>query len=244
MTKKEKMAFVAAAVYMAIMMLGMYTMKHIYGIEYSQPQMVTILVYFMPFSMASALFFYYKYFRGMALNRPRINLWIVEFFIAAIILAFLQIHYGDYAGKDMTLVWTIVATTFMVGIGEEMLFRGIIFNAFKEKRGAYPAILMSAVIFGLLHITNILGGESVPEAMIQSASAGMSGIFFAWVFFKTKNVIPTMIYHWVWDMFLIMGLYVHVDQTSHLLMFQNLFEMSAALVILVTIMRTLVKNKE
>ncbi|KRN88826.1 CPBP family intramembrane glutamic endopeptidase [Ligilactobacillus ceti] len=244
MSKKEKAALWAALVYMGIMMIGMYVMKHHFQINYDQPQMVSVLVYFMPFSAGSALIFYYKFFRGTAFKKLKLNFWIIEFFIAAIILAALQIYFGNYQGKDMSLVWTIVGTTFMVGIGEEMLFRGIIFNAFKEKHGVYAAVLISAVIFGALHITNILGGESLSKAIFQCCSAALTGIVFAWVYYKTENLIPTMLYHWVWDMFLILGLYVHVDQTASILMFQNIFSIIASIVLLFICIKKIIQAKK
>ncbi len=244
LTKKEKMALIATGIYMAIMMVGMYVMKHIVDIDYSKPQMVTVLVYFMPLSMGAALLFYYKFFRGTAFSKPKINLWIIELLLAAAALAFLQIYFGNYQGKDMTLVWTIVGTTFMVGIGEEMLFRGIIFNAFKESRGIYPAILISASIFGFLHITNLLGGATFAFTLKQMISAGITGGVFAWVFYKTKNIIPTMLFHWVWDMFIIMGLYVPVKQTEMLLMGQNIFEMVAGIVLIVICIRGIRKIRK
>lgn len=244
LTKKEQLALLAVGVYMIIMMVGMYTMKHIYHIDYSKPQMVLVLVYFMPFSMLSALIFYYKFFRGTAFKKIKINPWIIEFFIAGLILACLQMYFGNYQDKDMMLIWTIIATTFMVGIGEEMLFRGIVFNAFREKRGVYMAILISASIFGVLHITNLLGGASLWHTLAQVFSAGISGIVFAWVFYKTQNIIPTMMYHWVWDMFLILGLYIPVSQTQYVLMIQNIFEQVAGIVLIVVCIRVIRSAKK
>ncbi len=244
MTKREKVALIATAVYMLIMTTGMIVLKNVYHLDYGTPQMVEVLIYFTFVAVTSSLIFYFIFFKGTAFKKVKFNLWILEFAIAALILAFLQIYFGNYKGKDMSLVWQIVATTFMVGIGEEMLFRGIIFNGFKEKRGVYPAILISAAIFGFLHITNIAGGAPIGATLKQMGSAGISGILFAWVFYKTKNIVPTMMYHWVWDMFLILGLYIPVSQTSILLTVQNIFTMVSSFTLLIIIIINIVKSKK
>ncbi len=216
-TKREKIAIAATGVYMGIMVVGMYVMKHVYHIDYGKPEMVTVLVYFMPFSAGSALLFYHRFFRGMAFNRIKLNPWIIWYMGVATVAVVLQVFLGKFVGGNMNLVWTIVVCTLMVGIGEEMLFRGIIFNAFKETRGVYPAVLLSATIFGFLHVTNLLGGAQIGSTLMQMVSAGVSGIVEAWIFYKTNNVLPTILYHWMWDGLLLIGMVVPVQQVTWIL---------------------------
>ncbi|PIE31367.1 MAG: hypothetical protein CSA55_05890 [Ilumatobacter coccineus] len=239
MSRKEKLALIAVVVYMAIMMSGMYVMHHVKGLTYGKPEMMTVLVYFQIAATISALVFYMLFFRGQAFRKPRMNLFLVEFFVAAIVLVVLQITLGKYGDADMSLIWTIVGTTIMVGIGEEMIFRGILMGAVREKRGAYVAVLWSAGVFGFLHSTNILGGQAVGPTLAQVLSAGLSGVLYAWVVIKVRNVIPTMVYHAVWDMFILLGLVVTVSQAEIVLQFQSLFEIVASVVILVMIIRHL-----
>ncbi len=120
-----------------------------------------------------------------------------------------------------------------------MLFRGLIFTAFREKRGVYVAVLISASIFGFMHITNLLGGAKIGATLIQMLSAGVSGIICAWVFYKTQNIIPAMIFHWIWDMFLLLGMYVPVKQTQILQLGQNLFEQIAGVVLILICIRAI-----
>ncbi len=42
----------------------------------------------------------------------------------------------------------------VVGVGEEMVFRGVLFRWIDEKWGFVPALVVSALVFGLVHITN------------------------------------------------------------------------------------------
>ncbi len=160
------------------------------------------------------------------------------------VVAFLQFYLGDYSGKDMGLVWAIIGSTFMVGIGEEMLFRGLIFTAFREKRGLYAGVLISASVFGFLHCTNMFAGAELGATLMQMVSAGISGVVSAWIFYKTENVIPTMICHWFWDMCLLIGMYVPVSQAQNVGVVQNLFITIAGIVLIVICIRGIRKMKK
>ncbi len=200
-----------AGVYLVIMITGMFVMKHVFHITYGGYEMTPVLVYFVFAAVCSSIFFYLKYFRETAFKKARINVWIIEFLLVTAIVAGLYMYYGEFSGKNITIIASICITMLLAGIGEELVFRGIILNAFKEKRGVWVAILRSSAIFGFLHITNIFGGQSLSSTLFQVLSAGLSGVLCAWVYLKTNNVIPTMIYHWFYDLFAVLSLYVPIS---------------------------------
>ncbi len=239
LNKRKNMAILGAVIYLTIMTIGMYVMSHVSHYKYPDPHMMNILIYFVFFAVASSIVIYIIYFRGTGFKKIKFNLWIVEFLIFAVLVLLAQSLLGDYKNADMTLIWKIVATTIMVGIGEEMLFRGLIFTAFKEKYGVYIGILVSASIFGFLHITNIVGGAEVGATLFQMLSAGLSGIVAAWVFYKTRSLLPTIFYHGVWDMSGLLGSVVPVKVAEYLSLAQTLFETIAAVVIIVYVIRKL-----
>ncbi len=78
------MALLATLFYMVIMSAGMYTLKHIYNIDYGTPQMVTILNYFLSFAVGSCLIMYYLFFRGTAFKKPKFNWWLLEIAVAGL----------------------------------------------------------------------------------------------------------------------------------------------------------------
>ncbi len=239
MTKRQKMALVATVLYLTIMTIGMYVMSHESNYKYPDPQMMNILIYFVFFAVASSIVIYWLFFRGTAFKKMKFNLWILEFLIFAVVVVLAQIFLGNYKNADMHLIWIIVATTLMVGIGEEMLFRGLIFTAFKEKYGVYIGILVSAGIFGFLHGTNIVGGAAIGATLFQMLSAGLSGIVAAWVFYKTESLIPTIFYHAIWDMSELLGTVAPVKTVGILSSIQISFETVAAIVIIAYIIKKL-----
>ncbi|MBS9784115.1 CPBP family intramembrane metalloprotease [Candidatus Gracilibacteria bacterium] len=103
-----------------------------------------------------------------------------------------------FKGSDVAL------TTFLVGFSEELVYRGVVFSTFL-KDNKVKAILVSAVIFSLLHAVNILAGTDIIVIGAQLFMTFIAGLFFAFVRLKIENIIPIMLYHWAWDFVLIGG---------------------------------------
>jgi uncharacterized protein len=91
-----------------------------------------------------------------------------------------------------------LTVAFTVAIFEEILIRGIIFRIIEEKLGSYIALIISAIIFGGLHLLNpnsslisaicvaIEGGFLLGAAYIYSRSLWFPiAIHFAWNFMQS-----------------------------------------------------------
>lgn len=89
----------------------------------------------------------------------------------------------------------------IVGMVEEFLFRGVflplIFSAHKHRKHAiYIALLLSSVIFALMHYINLFkAGNSFEKITSQVIFAFFIGLFFAGLFLRTGNILLTGIYH-------------------------------------------------
>ncbi len=244
MTKKEKIALLSITIYTTITVIGKGVVNNVYGISYDQLEIVSIMIYFIPFALASALFFYFKYFKGSSFNRLKVNAWFVEFSVFGLGALFFQLFYGNYTDKNIGFIFQIIIFTLMVGIGEEILMRGVVLNALKERHGLYVAIIISSLIFGLLHMTNVFAGRSLSKAFTQSVTAFLVGIVLAWVFIKTNNIIPNIIYHWLWNMVGFLENYVHVSQTRDIMLFQIIFVLTAGMIIVISIIINRIKGRK
>jgi membrane protease YdiL (CAAX protease family) len=95
------------------------------------------------------------------------------------------------------------AVIVMVGIGEELAFRGILLHSFLGEgasRGRVAlAMLVSAVGFSLLHSINYFGGQSLPATVEQMGYTFLWGLMFAPLMLRLKSIVPLMIVHWLWD---------------------------------------------
>jgi membrane protease YdiL (CAAX protease family) len=89
---------------------------------------------------------------------------------------------------------TPFAIAFSIAIFEEILIRGIIFRIMEEKLGSYISLLISAIIFGALHLAN-------PNSTVVSAlCVGMeAGILLGVAYIYTRNLWFPIAIHFAWN---------------------------------------------
>lgn len=96
------------------------------------------------------------------------------------------------------------------GIREEFIFRGVIMNklldSFEKKntKAEMFALVVSSVIFGLVHFSNLIDGASLGGVISQVVSAGGTGFLFGAVYLRCKNIWTPIILHGLWDIFALM----------------------------------------
>ena len=94
---------------------------------------------------------------------------------------------------------------FLIGVAEEFLCRGWLLNEFLErygdsKKGVWYSIIISGIIFGLMHLGNISSfGQDIPETISQVLSTAGTGIFLGLIYYKTKNIWSVIFIHGFWD---------------------------------------------
>ena len=110
------------------------------------------------------------------------------------------------------IAWYFIGM-FTVGVAEEFLFRGVIAQTLLEhfgtsRAGVWKACLLSGVLFGAAHLTNILGSAPF-GVLMQCVFAASLGTLFAAVYFRTGNLWVTVFLHGAMDIssMLIGGLY-------------------------------------
>ena len=80
------------------------------------------------------------------------------------------------------------------GIGEELIFRGVVFRIFEEMFGSLTAIIVSAAVFGLTHLGN-------SHATLTSAAAIMleAGILLGVCYMAARNLWLPIGLHFGWN---------------------------------------------
>lgn len=240
MTKREKTAIISSIIYIGIMAVAMFVIKNVSKSDYESTDMVNTLIYFEVVMTLFSIFVYKKYFSGSSFNKIEkmpfgsISAGLFTVILLALVgMGVLQFTTAVYAGKDMKLLIMIIVTTLFVGVSEELMFRGILLPALVEKRGKKLAVIISSVVFGLLHFVNILGGLPTKDMLNQMMLTYLVGIVFAFVFIKTNNLLLLMIYHSFWDMLLIVSSYVPSSLAALAMLAQNIVILTFALYIMV-----------
>ena len=101
----------------------------------------------------------------------------------------------------------------LVGVAEELVFRGIIAQTLLERygtarAGVWKACLVSGVLFGAAHLSNLLGSAPF-GVLMQCVFAASLGVMLAAIYFRTGNLWVTVFLHSAMDIaaMLIGGLY-------------------------------------
>lgn len=84
-----------------------------------------------------------------------------------------------------------------VGLDEEIYFRGILVNILK-KLGNKKALIISSLIFAVVHVVNIIGGDPV-LVIVQIVYAFCFGFVAAEILIISKSILPCMLWHGVHD---------------------------------------------
>lgn len=127
------------------------------------------------------------------------------FFIPMFILATGNLWDGfalSYKGLDLIFA---TLSMIMVGFVEEMIFRGFLFKAMLGNGKVVPAIIVSAVTFGIGHIVNLFAGQASFETMMQIIFAISWGFILTMAFYKSGSLIPCIIAHSMIDAFSLYG---------------------------------------
>lgn len=123
----------------------------------------------------------------------------VLFYIPLLIIAVAQpLMNGINTKLGAPEVISIIIMTLLVGYAEEVIFRGIIWNNLKSK-GPVFYIVFSSVIFGILHMANAFGGNSLISTLLQVANALLLGCVLALLIEAGRNLIPLIAFHFLYD---------------------------------------------
>ena len=77
----------------------------------------------------------------------------------------------------------------MAGLGEELLFRGLIQTAFSHWMPVWLAIILVGILFGVMHYV------TVAYAVI----AGLMGCYLGWLFLVSENIWVPILAHGIYD---------------------------------------------
>jgi membrane protease YdiL (CAAX protease family) len=96
------------------------------------------------------------------------------------------------------LAW-ILLNTFLVGLSEELMFRGVLLQALRRSVSIWPAVLLTTLAFGAIHTLNVFMTGDLRTAGIQSAAAALSGLLFIALRLRTDSLWLCIVVHGLWD---------------------------------------------
>ncbi len=88
----------------------------------------------------------------------------------------------------LSMAWAALAA-----VAEECFFRGFVFTAL-QKRGKFPAAILSSLPFALLHLVNLANGP-VGYTLLQVAAAFCVGFALCGLLWRTKKLWLCILCH-------------------------------------------------
>ena len=99
--------------------------------------------------------------------------------------------HGDYAALSTEIIIFGIAPA----IFEEVIFRGIFIHNLKASgKSDLVTLIISAVIFGLMHLTNAVNGDLV-QALVQTGYAVVVGLVFGAIYIRSGDLFSIIIVH-------------------------------------------------
>jgi hypothetical protein len=86
-------------------------------------------------------------------------------------------------------LWQYAVISALAGIGEELLFRGVLQQVLGEWTGATAAVAVTSVVFGLAHLITPLYG----------VLAALVSVYLGWLFLQYENLAVPMVTHGLYD---------------------------------------------
>ncbi|MDR1837372.1 MAG: CPBP family intramembrane metalloprotease [Treponema sp.] len=133
-------------------------------------------------------------------NNVQLNLWIavIVFMFGFVILSseldnllnyvlpmpeFLQDVFNSMLANEY-IILSIILVGIIPAFVEEMFFRGVILSGFKENYSQKKAIIVSSLLFGIIHLNPW-----------QFVTAFIIGLISAWICLQTKSILPSIYMH-------------------------------------------------
>ena len=194
----------------------------VFAIQYFNPDINPIkdlgwLIQILFASTAILLVFWSGDSREIGFTKPKSKkewlLWLPPLVIPFYIIWTLGFNVTD---SSTALILTI--TALCVAVNEEVIFRGVIVKGLL-RYGILVTLIVPSLLFGLIHLGNILGGGDMKFAIFQVTWAIAAGIGLTALRIRNGSLYPAIAFHFLIDLFEYFGTGengIHQDEFSTL----------------------------
>lgn len=205
-TRTARIALICAIIYIAGMGVSNLLVYRVFGVSYQSADYATTLLPFIALLALGTLCAF------MALRQqipaPEGPRRYPLFLILFIPIACMSLYHLFTKGSLSAAFLMPLATSLLIGFAEEMMFRRILYvSLLQEPQGTQMrgALLISAVMFSLLHAVNVLAGSPLSSVIAQLGITFIAGLFYALMYEYTKSIVLLIINHSLWDYLLLSG---------------------------------------
>lgn len=147
-----------------------------------------------------------KLFNKYGLCRSRIPAAKMLYYIPMILMISVNLWYGVSVNLSIAETVFYIISMLAVGFLEEIIFRGLLFQAMC-KENVKTAVIVSSITFGIGHIVNLINGSGADllSNILQVGYAIAAGFLFTVIFYKTKSLLTCIGTHSVLNALSVFG---------------------------------------
>ena len=141
-----------------------------------------------------------RLFREYGLCAPRTSARSMLYYLPILVMLTANLWFGVTVNGSALEGVLYILTMLCVGFLEEIIFRGLLFEAMR-KDSPRAAIIVSSVTFGIGHIINLINGsgaELLPN-LLQVVYATAAGFMFVMMYVRSKSLLACILAHGVFN---------------------------------------------
>ena len=141
-----------------------------------------------------------KLFDRYGLCLPKVPPRAMLYYIPVFIMLTANLWYGVTCNYGIAETVLYILAMLCVGFLEEVIFRGLLFEAMRED-GLKSAVIVSSVTFGMGHIINLFNGSGAQllPNLLQIFYATAVGFMFVMMYLKSKSLLVCIAVHGIFN---------------------------------------------
>lgn len=142
------------------------------------------------------------------------------FYVPLLVLPFLNLLYGINNEISTAKLLALFAMFAGVGFMEEVIFRGLMFQALIKKWNRYVVVIFISLTFGIGHIVSMVAiDQSAADTVLQIINATIVGFLFMTVILASGNLTICIITHILYNFIASISLVSSTDTNIILISF-------------------------
>jgi membrane protease YdiL (CAAX protease family) len=137
---------------------------------------------------------------GFAKSRWSGAIWLLPSIAVMVAMLFSLLPFMGQITAEPKVTILLLVVPALIGLTEEIMFRGVLLRAAMARFPVFNAMLLSATLFALMHGIIGIGGQPGLITIQQMAFAFLVGIFLAPIAIAAGTLWVVIIWHAVWDM--------------------------------------------
>lgn len=139
--------------------------------------------------------------RDLGLNAARpVRAWLLLWLPMLLLAGFVGVGILLNRPVSASVVAIVAVNTLMVGLSEELAFRGVLWGAARKALPFWGAFALVTGLFGVVHVLNALLTGEFAAAGVQAFNAMLSGSAFLALRIRGHSLVPVILLHWLWDL--------------------------------------------